>query len=1312
MKFRESLVELFKSVKSGRIHRLLKLLMVLLFIYLSVQVGRELLNYYLYQKERLNISLRNFKWSFSIKKGELSLKFKEFSVNSGKSSLSVDDGKVEVLVYDSLLNLRPHFKLISAERVELILPSSENRKSSEFSLNIPPVLIDKLDIDYLYFKKGNFYLYGRQLLKDREKVLIGGIFGKLGGKEFSLLPLEGYFDGGKLIIPTLDFSYGSLNLKGSLSFDQERGKGEFVGSLVGDVFSLGKITVKINGKKFSADARGKVKERKILFSGNGEYDLKDLKLIFSKASGKLDGLNFTLKGIVSPEKVSLRGKVDGNVKEESFILEGLKGDFSLKGKTKNPVLRVQLKSKTLSTQFVELRGIKVKGKISKERGEVELESPKITGNLSYLGKKLRGNFNLKDFELGTIKQVSSFKKKYGSWIPKVTLNGRLSFNYDEEFKYEGNLKVSSFYFRGFKGKGRAYIRGNSQKTLFKVLIGGNEGKVQGRGEISLSKREIDSRFFGKDLEVSSIDFLRKLGLKGRVSGSGRVFGKLKEPEAKFSFSSPELSLFKVFIPNVEGSVMYKDYSLVVSAISPIGVNLNNLTYLIREKKVLLDVNVEDFPSSSILKIVEGFGVKLPFEVSGKTTSSAEVIIPISKPKESSVNLKVNSFYGSFTYQNLISVKGNGSGNIIYRSKNLFGNFSGNLEKGVFKGFKFEEGKYRVAFKGRNLEVNYNGINLYGELKGFKSSGSVDLLLDKNWINGKVRVFGNLVKPVGSLGGDYLFVFSGEVSNFTVKISGKGKLESKYLEKPIELEVAGTVNEPSNRGNIKVFGSGNEIYVILFGERGNVVGKVRRLKIKDTKGYILINLGFVNLEFPSFSGYVSVPTFTVKPYGFYKLYSPTGVYLKISNKELEISPFTLSYVDGWIEIREPKIEPISAKFKAELGVKGLIYLFKLNDLIKYSKGNLKVKGKFNYDKILNYDAYIKGSDISLRSKYILSKVIVNDLTGRVSNGEVKVLKSEISVGDGNVLINKTNHSVIMALSQIPVGEIGFWKSLVSGNLTYEIKKKSLKGSVELSKTKLFLKERKEKEEENKEVRKIPVEVSIGALFSEPVRLKGELFWIEILPTLKLTTLNGEPVISGNFYVTDGEINYMGKKFKVLYGSGTIEDLSKKRGRLSILASAHISGYYIYMKIEGEFSSPTIYLSSDPPLTREEILNLIMTGASPEQVEASSELFPAVQIAYYAASSFFKPIESKFQEALGLENFSIEPYITKYGETVAKLTVVKKLSERIRLVGYETTGQNPEYGGSLDFRLDDKYYLELRYNSYYGAEAGIGAEVRIR
>jgi translocation and assembly module TamB len=150
----------------------------------------------------------------------------------------------------------------------------------------------------------------------------------------------------------------------------------------------------------------------------------------------------------------------------------------------------------------------------------------------------------------------------------------------------------------------------------------------------------------------------------------------------------------------------------------------------------------------------------------------------------------------------------------------------------------------------------------------------------------------------------------------------------------------------------------------------------------------------------------------------------------------------------------------------------------------------------------------------------------------------------------------------------------------------------------------------------------------------------------------------------------------------------------------------------MRIKGSFSHPKLILSSDPPLSKEQILNLVMTGASPEEIEKSSELFPAVQVAYYATASIFKPIETKLEKTLGLENFSVEPYITKYGETVAKFTISKRLFKRFRITGYETTGQKPEYGGSLQFFLNDKYFLETRYNSYYGIETGIGFDINVR
>jgi len=1316
VKYREFLSQLLKSVKSGRIHKLLKLFIVLLFLYLSFQVGRELLDYYLSQKEKLFISLKGLKWEFSLRKGELSVSFKELEVDSGRFSLSVERGKGALLLYDSVARLKPHFSLIRADRVEVSLPAGKEEKSRKFKFSLPPLLVDRLEVGYLFVEKGDFLLYGRELYKGERELRVGGISGKAGEKYFYLFPFTGYLKDGKVYIPQVELSYGNVFVRGELRFDSEESKGGFRGSVVGSSFLLDKLIVKINGDKFAAEVKGKIKGREFKAAGEGCYSLREPEVIIRRGKGEFEGIELEYGGILSLRELFLNGSFRGKLKEGGIEVDGVQGEFSLKGKVKEPVLKFKLSADRLVNPVIDLRRVDGKGEVSRERGVFVFRSEGIKGKVEYENRKVKGVAKLHGFRLERMKQVALYKKRYGKWIPSVVVGGELSFGYKRggELSYRGDIRVEDFFFRGYRGKGRAEVKGNGKKLLFRISLKGTDGSVEGRGKVDVAGGEISSRFSSRELELSSVDFLRKLGLKGKVSGSGEVFGSLRNPKVRFGFSCGELSLWGVYLPSVEGSVIYRDYALLIAANSPAGVKLRELRVGIKDKSIGVKVEVSDFSASSVLKVIKGFGLELPFNLSGALSGRAEIALLLKRPGESEVKVELAGFKGDFEYPGILELSGTGSGEFVYR-KGLYGEFSGEVEEGKFKGVEFEKGEYGVKFRGFNVAVSYRGVKLKGEFEGVKSSGEVLLGLKDGSLEGKVGVEAKLGREFGSfVGGGYAF-FEGLVPNFTVKVSGKGKVESEYLKEPIEFKVEGAVLEPRNQGNIRIFGERCDVHLLLFGDRGNLVGSVKGIEFRSPRAEVRVNLAFVNLGLPELEGLVSVPTFTVKPYGFYKLYSPTGVYLKIKGRDVSVSPFTLSYVDGWIEFKEPRVEPLSAEFEAQLGAKGLIYLFKLNGVLPYARGDLKVNGKFRYAGKLEYDAAVRGDGISLKSLYLLDRLIVSSLEAEVRNGELEELKGELSVGDGNVLINRTNHEVVIAVSQIPVGQIEVWKSLLSGNLSYDLKKRSLTGSVELSRTKLFFKKPEEKREEETgrgEVTKIPIKVKVSAIFDEPVKLKGELFWIEILPSLRLTTVNGEPVISGNFYVTSGEINYMGKKFKVLYGSGTIEDLQRKRGRVSVLASARISGYYVYMKIEGELSSPTIYLTSDPPLTREQIMNLIMTGASPEQIEASSELFPAVQIAYYAASSFFKPIEGKFQKALGLESFSVEPYITKYGETVAKLTITKRLSKRIKLIGYETTGQNPEYGGSVELYLNDRYYLELRYNSYYGAEAGIGFEVRIR
>jgi len=1315
VKFKEFLKELAGSVKKGRIHKILRLLMVGLFLYLGAVVGKELVTYYLEKKREIHLSVTGLRWDFSLRSGELSVEFDSLELKTPSTRALAERGAVTLDLYDSIFHLRPHLENLEVERLAVI-SSGKGKKG----VKIPSVTLNRLRVGQLLYRKEDLSVFARQILKTETEVAAGGLIVEKRDKKITVLPFKGYLKDGFYHIPLITVAYDKALLSGSAKISQNLREGQFEGLFSSEPAELN-LSVKFHGSLVTAKGEGRVLKKHSQFSLRGKLGREEFNL--NELSGSWNGVGFNLKGRFKRETFRLSGRYWApSFEEAGYTVKGLRGRLEAEGSYKEPVISSEFNVQLFSTGLLDLERVSGTGELTLKGGKISFSSPALAGKISYRGKgeELSGSLELKGFSLYRLKPVKAAAKKYRGWVPGVVLSGPVRFDYIKrtgELFYRGSLKIDSFRFQNYSATGGVRFGGSRNSVRFNLGLSGNKGLVKGSGTLNLKGRVIDSSFEGSSLRVDAFTFLKRAGLAGAVDGSGSVRGKLKNPEALFEFSGRHFTVQGVSLSPLEGRLSFKDMVVRVWARSSKGVEVDELSYDVKRGLFSLKGSAENFSARALQKILAGYKVRLPFVIDGSITGGFSVNLSLKKrPVEVQVVSQIENFTGTFLYGNLVELSTPSTrGEVRYSGRELFALFEGRVKRGSFKEVEFSGGSYLARVEGSKVGVSYQKVSLnLPKVDRVLSSGKVAVELKEQKIDGNFDFQFSVKRDFVEAGGTVKAVVEGRLSTFTVKISGEGKVESPYLKEGVRLRVEGVALEPENTGNVRIYGDRADLRLLLFGKEARLVGKVRSLELQLPRAEAKVNLAFVNLELPEVAGSISIPAFTVKPYGFYKLYSPTGVYIDIDGGKVRVSDFSLSYVDGWIEFKDVSLEPVRARFEGELGAKGLVYLFKLNRVIPFARNAFRVNGEFVYDGQLSYRAEVVGDGVVFKSRFILDRVLVNTLRAEIKNGELLKLNGELTAGDGTVLITKTDGEVAIALSQVPVGQIEEWKSLVSGNLSASLEKKKLAGSLELSRTKLFFRKKEETEtpgQEEEETR-LPAELQIDILFDEPVRIKGELFWIEILPTLKAITVNGRPVIAGNFYATDGEIDYMGKKFKVLYGSGTIEDLKRKKGRVSILASAHISGYYVYMKIEGPLTSPTIYLTSDPPLTREEIMNLIMTGASPEQIEASSEIFPAVQIAYYAASSFFKPIESKFQKALGLESFTVEPYITRYGETVAKLTITKRLTERIRLIGYGTTGQNPEYGGSIDFYITDKYYLELRYNSYYKTEVGIGFEVNLR
>ena len=1312
MRFREFLKEFFRSLKKGRLHRALKFVLVVLFLFFSYRISAEIFTYWLKEKEKLSLVKRNFHVGFDWRRGELSLRADYFSVENPEFSCEFFRPEVDLSLYRSLRELRPVISFVGFSDGRVAVEKRKKGKGSSLSL---PFLIESAEIGRLSLLWGENSVVVNRFLYRGKELFFGGLNGTINGRKVFVGPFSGYRVGGYFLVPAFSAGYDGWKTFGELKFfGLERW--EFSGSVFSSLFS-GMLNVKNYGKlwvSWKGRAKGINTEGKgVLKVGRGEVRFEEVK-------GRFDGGRFSFRGRAG-EKLEIEGRVTSKrFSYRGIRAEGAEVRFSVTGTLKEPEVVLKGHVDRLKTPAAVLNSLEIKGLADRENGKFSWKSGKVKGRVFFVWKERRGEgvISLNRFRLKDVPATEKFRKKYGMWIPELSLSGSVKFKAEgKRISYKGNLKVNRLKFQGFEAAGNLKIRGDSEKVSVSGNLKGKEGgEVQGEADIYVKERRIGSSFSAVSLPVEKFRFLRKVGLAGSVSGRGRVWGELKNPQALFSVSSNSFSFEGVNLGRGEGEVDLKEGVLSVRAVTERG-RLDLLKLRLKGKRELLAKgSVENVSGKEVKKVLTGLKVKLPFEFKGTGSGRFSVYSEDLKKKGSlQVKVGIERFSGEFVYKDL-RVRGNAEGTVEYNRGNVSVDLKGDVEETSYKGKVLRGGKYRVSLKNRELSISVEGARYVG-VKGLKNeiSGRVSIDLKEGRIKGEGRVKADysLEKRAG-VDGDVVYSVSGGLAKFTVKISGKLNFRSEITgERKFRIE--GAVLEPDNLGTITVSGNGTDLKLIANGSYWQAVGVVRKVVLRSEKAKVRINMAFVNLNVTELTGTVAVPAFKVYPKGFYPLYSVSGLYVTLKEGKPEISDVTLSYVDGWIKVKGLSVKEdgkaISGKVEANIGAKGLVYLAGAQNSVPYVRNSFRVEGSFRYGRELHYRATIDGTGVEFRTRYLLDKAIVNSLKAVVEDNRLKEVKGNITAGSGSALIEGKGEEIEVTTSLIPVGEVGSWKGLLSGKLTYG--KEGVEGTLTVSKAKVFMGKGAEKRKESKTGQsKLPVKVNVNLLFDQPLKIKGELFSLTLVPKLWIRTVNGRAVVGGTFYVTDGKIDYMGKEFKVIYGTGTITDLQRKKGKVSILASAYVSGYYVYMKIEGSFNNLTIYLSSDPPLTREQILNLIMTGASPEEIEASSELFPAVQVAYYATASLFKPFEAKFQKTLRLESFSIEPYITKYGETVAKLTIAKRLAKRIRLVGYGTTGQNPEYGGSVQLFLKKNYYLELRYNSYYGPEAGIGLEVNRR
>ncbi|WP_219350056.1 translocation/assembly module TamB domain-containing protein [Desulfurobacterium atlanticum] len=1299
-----------------------------IFIFFFYKFSVEVFHYSLQKLEGKGINFENLK----VVPGKfIKVEFSGVKYKRGGVLFYGRDGKVVFDILSSIREFKPVFSDVELKSFRLIIEGEKERESDSFkipdfeSISLP-FKVDRIGIGdgEIKFMGTNVCFNG--LLYENRKFIVKPLELDIKGRIFSFSQITGKIKNEKIFINRFSVSsnFGKVDVRAGGDIYLK-----VFNATISGKFNRYRFNVLLSKDSTNLYSKGFFEIPQFLDKIFFDVKLQVLEDVF--VSGTLypygKSLETEFSGKVSKSKVNIRGFLNGDLQIGEFKVKNLVGEYSLVGDLTSPVFIFKGGSDLLSFNNGKLSNLKVslnlrqfdriEGNFSFKRGglfDVSLQGSVRKRKFLFSGD-IR-NFNLKDNFLKKLLSQDTL-----NWIPdvkgKVVFNGE--FNENRLKKFQATLIADEFYFRGFSGQGelRTVLFGKDKLSLY-GKIKSSEGEIVLNGTASIDSKTLNLKVDVKDFSVSSLDFLSKEGLAGIVSGKGSVEGKFSELSGTFQFYSPEFSYFGEKFSAVKGELIFSYPSLFLMAKSDderLTISKLTIDFFPRFSIEVLG-KVRNFHLATLEKIFSRYKIDSPLTLKGVATGDFNVSFRTEKKNPFRMEIGISRFDGSYELPSIVSGSAIGRGKVVF-DKYLTVEIKGVSKNTSLATIPFEGGEFQLSFENAQLKISGKkfSLSLVDKSKiGFDAVVDIqEKKIDTDFnMEGEKKI--SSFRAIFSLAGKVLGTFD----SFEIPVTGKVNIESDYFLNNHKFSFSGKLLEPQNKGKFMFSSRNGNIEVSVDNKTLNLEGKLKDIGLKTKKGKVLIGLMTAELSIPDFDftrieGDVAIPVVSFVPddEALPVIYSSTGVYVTVKGMSVSVADTGFSFDGGWLEIKDLFLdeEKIEGKFEGSFDGEKVVEVAKLQNTVNAVSGEIGVSGRFKYSfesEKLNYFLSVTSDRLKMRVKYVLAKLTFTDVNIGIEDGKLQYLFAGVSAGGGNIVISGKGKISLSAFN-IPVGEAGVWRARVTGNLNYDGKK--VKGTVTVSRP-VILKLAKDDKETSGIF--LPFEADIGINFAEPIVLRSPLWEVKVLPTLKFTVRDSIPVVSGNFFVLGGKIKYMGKEFQIDYGSGVIDNLLDLKGTINIASTSKVNDYYIYMFIRGSLKAPVLYFSSEPPLSREQILSLLMTGATPSDMERSNEIFPVVQVAYYASSFLLKPVEKQFTKILSLESFVVEPYITKYGETVFKLSLTKRIGNRLRLIGYQTTGQDPEFSVGFQYFIGryKNFYLEYLYSNYYANEYGIGFDVR--
>ena len=257
----------------------------------------------------------------------------------------------------------------------------------------------------------------------------------------------------------------------------------------------------------------------------------------------------------------------------------------------------------------------------------------------------------------------------------------------------------------------------------------------------------------------------------------------------------------------------------------------------------------------------------------------------------------------------------------------------------------------------------------------------------------------------------------------------------------------------------------------------------------------------------------------------------------------------------------------------------------------------------------------------------------------------------------------------------------------------------------------------------------VRLDINVVADRTIRIKNNLADIKAGGEFKVEGDTLKVIVLGTFDVYEGYVEYYGSRYDLKRATVDFQDPRKINPRLDARGETKKGGYNVAVLVTGTFEKPEVDFTSDPPLSRTDIVSLLAFGVTTQTIGSSGTgvgTSPGLGstgaaapsglggTAAIAIGSSVGGVDEKIRSTVGLDKFAIETGFSQTTQSLEPRFVVgKSFGERVSISASTSVGTSAYSSASGELKLREDVYLQGTWQSSTAYTRGqIGGDLKVR